>query len=85
MSLPILELWYTALREPIGIAIPCSDPEKLRARLYVARKQAADPAIQGLMIHTSPRNKAGEVWITHRHIDITREELRSISEDGQGQ
>lgn len=85
MNLPILELWYRALQEPIGIIVPCSDPDKMKARLYVARKQAADPELQKLMIHTSPRKDRAEVWITHRHVDITREELRSISEDGQGQ
>jgi len=85
MNLPILELWYAALREPIGIIVACSNADKMKAQLYKARKDSADPELQRLMVHTSPRNHSGEVWITHRHIDVTREDIRKAIEDGQGQ
>lgn len=84
-SLPLLELWYTALREPVGVSILCSDPQRLRARLYKARSDADDPQLKALMVHTSPRNPNGEVWITHRNIsELTHEELRKAQDDGEG-
>lgn len=67
-SLPLLELWYRALREPIGIKVTVTDTDRAKAKLYAARKDADDPALAALMIQTSPLNPKGEVWITHREI-----------------
>lgn len=64
-----LELWYRALREPIGIKVFTNDAQRLKMRLYKARAEADDPDLMQLMIQTSPLNPTGEVWITHQVID----------------
>lgn len=73
MNLPILELWYAALRHPIGVSVTCSNALKFKQKLYQVRKASADPALADLMILTSPRNPDGEVFIAHRNIDFDPE------------
>ena len=70
MDLPVLELWYEALRHPIGVAVTTNSSDRLKAKLYAARKAAADPALADLMVLTSPRNPTGEVFIAHRNVDF---------------
>ncbi len=69
--LPLLELWYAALRDPgrIGIKVQCSNADRMKAALYKARKESGDPDLAKLMIQTSPLNPDGEVLITHRFIE----------------
>lgn len=76
MNYPILELWYTALAHPIGISVTCSNTDRMKAKLYKARKDAGDERLAALMIHTSPRNPEGEVFITHRHVNFEPEDLK---------
>lgn len=73
MSTLPLELWYAALHHPIGVSVTCSDADRMKAKLYQARKNAGDPALADLMILTSPRNPSGEVFIAHRHINFDPE------------
>lgn len=69
-ALPLLELWYTALRAEIGIRIRTNDAHRMKTALYQARKQSGDEALSKLMIQTPPLNPTGEVWITQRYIDL---------------
>jgi hypothetical protein len=73
-ALPLIELWYAALREPIGIKVQTNDAERMKTSLYLARKQAEEPELAKLMIQTSPLNPKGEVFITHREIDLPESE-----------
>lgn len=83
MSLPLLELWYTAARAKIGIIVATDEPERMRVYLYKARKEAGDPAIADLSVFTSP-TLPGELWITHKVIetqteaDALREDLKNV-------
>jgi len=45
-----LPCWYNALDEEIGILIRTNDRIKLVNTLYDARKEAADPELEALMI-----------------------------------
>lgn len=47
-------LLYSALAEPIGLLVQCSDLERAKQRLYQARTKLADPALAGLQFRTSP-------------------------------
>lgn len=73
-----LELWYAALREPIGIKVSTNSVDRLKAKLYLVRKQAQDPDLAKLMIQTSPLNQKGELWITHREIELPDEEPTDV-------
>lgn len=69
-DLPIVEYWYRALRERIGLKIATNDADRLRAKLYAERKKIGDPQLDVLMLHTSPLNPKGELWISHRSVDL---------------
>ena len=70
----VIDLWYQALRQPFGVKVDTNDAERLKARLYMARKDADDPALAALMIQTSPLNPTGQLYILHREIEIPDEE-----------
>lgn len=59
-----VELLYLAFNSPFGIVVETSDPERLRARLYPARKQ--DPELDCLSICVSPIAPASELWIVKK-------------------
>lgn len=78
-QLPLLELWYRALAEPIGVSITTNNADRMRQKLYQARKAAGDPALASLMLHTSPRNPSGEIVITHREVaDFDPKDLPNV-------
>lgn len=57
------ELLYLALESPLGVAVPTSDPELLRTRLYQARSKAMNPDFRFLTFTPSRSNPSGELWI----------------------
>ena len=69
-STPPLELWYAALADPIGIKVQTNDALRLKAKLYVVRRESGDPDLAKLMIQTSPTNPTGELIITHREVEL---------------
>jgi hypothetical protein len=78
-QLPLLEMWYLALREPIGISVATNNADRMRQKLYQVRKAANDPALAALMLHTSPRNPSGEIIITHREVaDFDPKDLPNV-------
>lgn len=58
-----LNLLYVALNSPRGILVPVSDFQLAQARLYRARKESGDPALDSLSLRRSPRGAMDEVWI----------------------
>lgn len=44
----LTDILYSALGEPIGLLLRCSDAALVRQKLYVARQKAQDPALQAL-------------------------------------
>jgi hypothetical protein len=57
-------LLYAALAEPIGLLLATNDRERARQRLYTARRNAADPALDCLQIRMSPFED-GDLVIVH--------------------
>jgi hypothetical protein len=59
---PILESVVPLLRgaqaESLGLLVRTSDPERLRALLYRARRELADPALAGLQFRMWPGDEA---------------------------
>ena len=61
MQFPLIDILYKALRAEIGIVVRTNDPERLRQKLYAARKEDEDLASLRITIsRTSPEN---ELWI----------------------
>lgn len=58
-----LEYWYQALRSSIGIVIATDSLERLRQKLYIARRDAEDPSLERLTIVTSPTRPEDQLWI----------------------
>lgn len=56
----MLDFWYAALRSAHGIVLRTDDPERAKARLYAARAEAGDPALESISI-CLPR--PGELWL----------------------
>lgn len=56
---------YQALSSPLGVCLRTSDGDFARQKLYAARREAADPALDGLAICISPSDK-DEVWIVKK-------------------
>lgn len=62
--LNLLEYWYAALAEPVGVVLRTDDRDRLRAKLYAARREAVDEKLSSLSIIFSPTAE-DEVWIMH--------------------
>lgn len=60
----LLELLYRAYNSPKGIAVTTNSPERLRQKLYAARK--VDPDLASLSFTISPFNPTGELWIVKK-------------------
>lgn len=58
----LLSFWYAALAAERGIVLETNDRERLKQKLYVARKEAADPDLEKLSIRTSP-DSPNQLWI----------------------
>jgi len=59
-----LYLAFQALETPLGIAVPCSDPQRLRTLLYRERQGVAE--LSSLEFRLSPVDPYKELWITHK-------------------
>jgi hypothetical protein len=68
-----LALLYQAAASPLGIVVPSSNLTILRARLYAARKDAADPSLDVLELRQGPDDPS-ELWITHKGATIRASE-----------
>lgn len=61
----MVEYWYNALRSERGVVIFSTEREKARQRLYAARAEAADPALEALSLVLSPTDP-NEIWIVKK-------------------
>ena len=66
MSQDLLEYWYDALKQPVGLILRTSDVEALKQRLYAARRAASDPRLIDLTLATSPDFPESELWIVRK-------------------
>lgn len=62
----MLELWYAALREDIGVVIETDDPDRCIQKLYAARRQAQDPDLNAISIVRSPTDNF-HLWLVKRY------------------
>jgi hypothetical protein len=58
-----LYLAREALRYRYGVRVPCSDPQRLRLKLYAERKTGTEPELDNLEFRISPLNPDKELWI----------------------
>ncbi len=63
----LLELWLTALRSEVGIAIPTDNRALLRQHLYRARAEANMPELDKLVMLLPA--KEDEIWLVHKDAD----------------
>jgi len=61
-----IELLYQALASAYGIVVWSDNPDKLRQRLYVTRRDIGDPDMDCLSFLASPTNPE-HLWIVKRH------------------
>lgn len=54
--------WYSALASEFGVVVWSDNPDALKQRLYAARREAMDPALESLSIVVSPTNPE-HLWI----------------------
>lgn len=73
-SLPLVELLHRALQEPLGIIVSTNDPERLRVRLYEARRTALNPAFEVFSFVPSRINPTSELWILKKIPSTSSEE-----------
>lgn len=59
------EYLYQALHSEHGIRLTTDDPKFLRTKLYEARREAADAALDQLSVVFAPGNPI-ELWIVKR-------------------
>lgn len=64
----LLNLWYLALGEPVGLSLTCPSPNHAKTVLYSARSKARDPLLTQLSIRTSPTSPHTEIWIVRDFI-----------------
>jgi hypothetical protein len=62
---PILNYWYRALHSPRGIELICSDVESIRAKLYMARKDAKDDDLKKVAVCLSPFDPM-KLWLVKK-------------------
>jgi hypothetical protein len=62
-----LPLWHRALGEEIGIWVECTDRNLLVQELYEARRNAADPSLEALMIF-QPKDKV--IFIAKKAVEL---------------
>jgi hypothetical protein len=65
-----LELLYDALRTPFGLVVETNDAERLRQKLYSARKEVAE--FECLSFVISPLNGV-DLWILKKGLPDERE------------
>jgi hypothetical protein len=62
----LLHLAREALRYQNGVAIPCSDPQRLRSILYQQRAKSSEAELHLLEFRISPLKPDSELWIVPR-------------------
>jgi hypothetical protein len=62
----MLEFLYKALASPRGIVLRTSDVERARQKLYAARREACDEALNALGLTPSPSAPETELWIVKK-------------------
>lgn len=62
----MIEFFYRALHSSLGIKVASSDPEKLRQKLYAARRDLKDPDLDGLALVPSRVNPQ-HLWIVKKN------------------
>ena len=74
MPTPLLEYWYMALHEPVGIVVISNNRHGLLTKLYAARQESPDKEeLMGLSICTSPTSD-NELWIVHKKVKVVKED-----------
>ena len=63
-DLPLIEHLYRALTAQFGVVLRTENVERLRAKLYVLRKQ--DPDLAVLSINISRTSPETELWIVKK-------------------
>ena len=63
-----IPLWERALESELGIAIATNQPQLLRQELYAARKVAANPAFDEVIMFL-PKDK-DEVFLCRKSVEI---------------
>lgn len=66
MSSNYLELWYRAFASTFGIVILTDNPERLKQKLYAARKDSLDPDLESISIIQSPTDPNNEFWLVKK-------------------
>lgn len=69
---PLLEYWFDAEKEPVGIILDSNNRQLLISRLYLARQeyQKQDPgAFSGISVCVSPTSDT-EVWLVHKIVKV---------------
>lgn len=61
----MIDLLYSALRAPCGLALSAPDQAAGIQALYAARRSANDPQLAALSIHKAP-DGSGQIWVTHK-------------------
>ena len=67
MTETLLDLWLSALSEPLGLSISTSDRKLLRQQLYEVRARAKNPDLERISIIFP--EKEGELWLVKRDAD----------------
>lgn len=70
--LTYLPLWQRALDQEIGIrfCIANVDREYFRITLYECRRQANDPALEGLVMFAPAAPYDNEIWICKKSVEL---------------
>lgn len=68
VTVPLIEWWFTALNEPVGIILITNERSRLVTKLYAARQECAEKEeLMGLSLCMSPTNE-NELWIVHKKV-----------------
>lgn len=63
----LIDFWFAALAEPMGIYITTPDPIRLKGMLYSARakhQRTSSPSpIDSIQIRTAPNDPQGTLWL----------------------
>lgn len=62
----MIELLYKALDSALGVVVLTNDPERLRQKLYAARREAMNPDFESLTFMPSRGSPDTELWIVKR-------------------
>lgn len=63
----MLEFWYRAFASALGVVLRTSDPERMKQKLYAARREALDPDLESIAIVQSPVDPNNELWLVKKN------------------